>query len=109
MALVLQLFPHANSGLEFIINTFLLRFYCPAGSTAPFSCPPGRYGNAFGLVSPNCSGLCLPGFYCPGAATNSTYLACPPGTYGSTSGLTQRSCTSVCDSGNFLKQFIFYY
>ena len=46
-----------------------------------FKCPPGRYGATEGLLDANCSGACLPGWYCPSGEVNSSprQLACPPG------------------------------
>jgi hypothetical protein len=42
-------------------------FYCPDGLTVTM-CPPGKYCNSSGLLSP--SGSCAGGYYCPGAAMN---------------------------------------
>jgi len=37
--------------------------YCTDG--VRHRCPGGRYGDVFGLNTSDCSGLCLPGYYCP--------------------------------------------
>ena len=57
-------------------------------SVEPILCPAGTFGATAGLKSSNCSGLCLPGHYCPAGATSGTQIACPAGIYGSEAGLT---------------------
>ena len=37
-------------------------------------CPGGRYGVVYGLMTANCSGPCVPGYYCPPGAAS----PCPP-------------------------------
>ena len=44
-----------------------------------YRCPPGRYGNAYGLSTEFCTGFCPAGFYCPW--NTSDPLPCPHGTY----------------------------
>jgi hypothetical protein len=39
--------------------------YAPPGSTKAIKCPGGRYGISQGLSSPECSGSCSSGFFCP--------------------------------------------
>ncbi|KAG5188061.1 hypothetical protein JKP88DRAFT_276023 [Tribonema minus] len=41
-----------------------------------YPCPAGRYGNRQGETSPQCSGSCDPGFYCPPASATSTAEPC---------------------------------
>lgn len=82
---------------EFVdIFTFFLRTRCAAGclpgykrngdtcekcsgghfaatissETSCEECPPGRYGNEEGLESPQCSGECEEGYYCPSGSTS---------------------------------------
>ena len=73
-------------------------FYCPLGTVDPLKClpgnwcdgnaslpcPTGRYGSVENLGSPQCSGACNPGYYCPKGSTGPTQKPCPGGTYGST-------------------------
>ncbi len=42
--------------------------YCGLGAGAPQPCAPGFYGNAAGLATAQCSGVCPPGYYCPGGS-----------------------------------------
>jgi hypothetical protein len=39
-------------------------------------CPAGRFGAAAGLASPDCSGACAAGYYCPSGSTSATQLPC---------------------------------
>ncbi len=41
----------------------MLGFYCPDGRMK-YSCVAGRYGSTSGLTSVDCSGLCIPGYFC---------------------------------------------
>ena len=80
--------------------------YCPANSSAPIQCPPGKICTAEILEKPNgdcypghyCTGstnvakptdgvvggLCPSGAYCPEGSAN--YSLCPPGRYTNTQG-----------------------
>ena len=53
---------------------------CPPGHYCDFGvmidCPPGRYGATSGLSSPDCTGPCSAGYYCPTASTSPTQV-CP--------------------------------
>ncbi len=51
-----------------------LGFYCLNGGKHP--CPAGRYGSTTGLKSPDCSGPCPPGHYCPPQTTNGEDYLC---------------------------------
>ena len=42
--------------------------YCVDGSLYP--CDAGRYGDDIGMTSPNCSGACEAGYYCPPGSTS---------------------------------------
>ena len=46
-----------------------------------FRCPAGVYGNETGLSSPQCSGKCKAGWYCPVASTDSMQVPCVHRTY----------------------------
>ena len=91
--------------------------YCVNGTTFP--CPPGRFGCATGLGSPDCNGPCAQGFYCP-AGSDSNHATpcgnasvyCPEGSglplpvaigYYSLGGpsLEQQSQQAVCPSGSY--------
>ena len=80
-------------------------------------CPQGVFGNATGLTTSNCSGVCnaSAGYVCSVGATASTgspcpvgqYSAngsvgscspCPSGTYGSATGLSTAACSGGCTS-----------
>lgn len=39
-------------------------------------CPPGRFGNASGLTSPLCSGICAEGCFCPAGSTSECQYLC---------------------------------
>ena len=54
-----------------------LGHYCVNG--LEYRCPAGRYGSSEGLMSPECTGLCLPGEYCPEGSISPTL--CPHGYY----------------------------
>ena len=62
-------------------------FFCEGGIKRP--CPSGTYGEASGLASDTCSGLCPRGYFCPEASLRP--LRCAPGAY-STGGASD--CTS---------------
>lgn len=79
---------------------------CPAGSynssSPPFEClpcPGGTYGFSMGLQTPECSGLCIKGYFCPPGSTKQYW--CPAGVYGSTPGLANSSCSGICPAGTF--------
>lgn len=42
---------------------FDYRYFCLAG--IKYACPPGTFGWSSGLSTPQCSGPCAPGYYCP--------------------------------------------
>eukprot|EP00752_Nemacystus_decipiens_P010517 g9365.t1 len=48
--------------------------YCVGG--VRFPCPPGYFGNASGLSTPRCSGLCAAGYVCGAEATTPTEAEC---------------------------------
>lgn len=59
---------------------------CPSGSYCSQgvkrACPAGRFGSAPGLSSPECSGHCKAGFFCPEGSVSATETPCGlPGTY----------------------------
>jgi hypothetical protein len=78
---------------------------CPAGQYLKdeqgrcVDCTAGTYGAVSGLSSPECSGLCEPGYYCPAASTSSRQEACPAGTYGSSYGLHDAACSGPALEG----------
>lgn len=41
-----------------------------------FECPGGHWGNASGLFSDECSGICEAGWYCPPASSSPRQIAC---------------------------------
>ena len=53
---------------------------CPAGSYCVAGvatlCPPGRYGDVTGATDGQCTGPCLPGYYCPPGSTSATQAPC---------------------------------
>lgn len=53
--------------------------YCPGNTDAPIACPCGTYGAVEGLTTPECSGKCQEGYYCPEASTSSTQATCSAG------------------------------
>ena len=61
----------------------VLGSYCVAGEK--FRCPAGTLGNATGLSSPQCGGLCPMGSWCAAGSTAATQ--CDEGTYSSRTGL----------------------
>lgn len=54
-------------------------YYCVGGMRHP--CAAGRYGTSAGETSPQCSGLCAAGYFCPEASSSSTALPCGAGYY----------------------------
>ena len=73
---------------------------CPPGTYCMdgimYDCPPGRYGLIARLQSPECSGLCAVGHYCPSASTARDTYPCPIGRYGATEGLGDSMCSGPC-------------
>lgn len=73
---------------------------CPMGSYCRDgiirSCPAGRYGRAERLSSPECTGLCVKGHYCPTGSVSGTQFPCPAGRYGAEDGLTDQKCSGPC-------------
>lgn len=74
---------------------------CPAGSYCASdgikrACPAGRYGNREGVTSPECTGACAKGYYCPAGSLVSTAMICPIGRYGDREGLTSAECSGPC-------------
>ena len=68
--------------------------YCVGGIKT--LCPAGTLGNAVGLDSPECNGLCPRGFWCGVGATQSQ--PCMEGTYGDKQKLkSQDECTDVLE------------
>ena len=58
-------------------------YFCVFNRTTGFvaaQCPAGRYGNTTQLNSPECSGPCPPGHFCPTGTHAPTRFPCPPGT-----------------------------
>jgi hypothetical protein len=60
--------------------------YCVNGTRLP--CAQGHYGDERGLITPNCSGLCRQGYYCPEGSSRDTQevcggtgFYCPTGSY----------------------------
>lgn len=68
--------------------------YCIDGVVS--SCPAGTFGRSAKLRTPNCSGLCSKGHYCPAGSISSTQNRCPIGTYGSEYGLGSAACSGSC-------------
>lgn len=48
--------------------------YCQGGVRLP--CPTGRYGGSTRMVNASCTGLCLPGYYCPAGSSRADQQAC---------------------------------
>jgi hypothetical protein len=49
-------------------------YYCING--ARIACPSGRYGQNSQSASPDCSGVCESGYYCPAGSISSTQFWC---------------------------------
>ena len=72
--------------------------YCISGVKSP--CAAGTYGAVTGLSSPLCSGLCLPGYFCPPNSTMSTSYNCNDGyDDGGKYGATSANCDGPCPAG----------
>ncbi|KAJ8604226.1 hypothetical protein CTAYLR_009785 [Chrysophaeum taylorii] len=69
--------------------------------------PRGRYGDAEGLTSDECTAECPTGKYNDklGARTEDDCRLCPPGRYGSTTGLESKACSGACPSGKYSSVF----
>ena len=80
---------------------------CPAGQYLQLGtglcndCPAGTYGAVSGLETPECSGLCEPGYYCPTGSTSAQQEACPAGTFGSSYGLSNSECSGPALEGYY--------
>ncbi|KAE9043578.1 hypothetical protein PR001_g5732 [Phytophthora rubi] len=74
---------------------------CPPGSFCVDGtsrrCPAGVYGSGARLSTPQCSGRCPVGHYCPKASIQPT--PCPAGTFGAVEGLTDANCSGECPIG----------
>lgn len=55
--------------------------FCPPLSGKAFLCPGGTYGEAEGLITAACSGLCEPGYICDAGSVSKTAKQCPGGFY----------------------------
>jgi hypothetical protein len=55
-------------------------YYCPFDGYA-YTCPAGRYGNVDNNSSPECSGTCKGGCFCPKGSTSDCPQSCPAGYY----------------------------
>ena len=73
---------------------------CPPGSYCIQGvirdCPKGRYGIGSRLTTPECSGLCAVGHYCPRGSTTRYEHPCPIGRYGASEGLGDPLCSGPC-------------
>lgn len=54
-----------------------------------------------GLETPDCSGLCSKGYYCPEGSISDREIPCPGGTYGSSVGLGSSECSGKCSPGYY--------
>ena len=70
--------------------------YCIEGIIR--DCPAGRYGDSYKIFSPDCTGPCRKGYYCPVGSTSSIEIPCPQGTYGDKEGLTTAECSGNCQN-----------
>lgn len=66
-------------------------------------CPNGTYGESEGLYSPECSGLCRAGYYCPWGSTDPKQRPCPAGRWG-TAGMGSELCEGGCSAGYYCPQ-----
>ena len=66
-------------------------------------CPPGRYGEVWGLTSSSCTSDCPTGRYrdLPAGVTEEDCTFCPEGTYGDRVGLTTFRCSGNCPDGEY--------
>jgi hypothetical protein len=81
-------------------------------------CPPGTYGAVAGLASPECSGACVAGYFCPANSTSATQAPCggvsaycpagsgrareaAPGEYTLGPTVTTRNSSLPCPSGSY--------
>lgn len=55
-------------------------YYCPFDGYA-YACPSGRYGNVENNSSPECSGQCRGGCFCPKGSVSDCPQSCPAGYY----------------------------
>jgi hypothetical protein len=75
---------------------------CPMGSYCidgiVLDCPAGRYGRSPRMRSPECTGPCQRGHYCPAGSTSMVERPCPIGRYGNTEGLGTQACSGACSN-----------
>jgi hypothetical protein len=72
-------------------------FYCyfdRATGLVSAPCPAGRYGNSTQLRTPDCSGPCPPGHFCPPGTHTPGLFVCPPGTQCAEGSARPANCTA---------------
>ena len=83
-------------------TTRVTQIACPMGTYCVdgiiYDCPAGRYGRDEKLYTPECSGLCQRGYYCPIGSTTRVQVPCPLGRYGDKEGLTNSLCSGPCNN-----------
>jgi hypothetical protein len=93
--------------------------YSLQAASSCVACPGGKYGGTPRLTSPECSGNCTAGYFCPLGSVNATSPAqeCPAGSYSSAGAATcapcaagqhgaapvmvLANCTGPCTAGHF--------
>jgi len=95
----------AHPGFSTILGNLTTReseVACPRGAYCQHGivrdCPAGRYGITERLQTPDCSGLCQKGYYCPPGSTTRNEFPCPKGRYGDREGLTNLLCSGACQN-----------
>ena len=67
-------------------------------------CPAGKYGNAVGLTTAECSGSAREGYYTPAGSQNATAVACPAGTFNPNLGGGYNSSCTPCPMGSYCEE-----
>jgi len=89
-----------------IIGLCTSKVHCPVGKYATRSgacknCRAGFYGIGTALSSPDCSGVCPAGYFCPEGSAYPTNQKCAAGRYGSSPGQKNAMCSGSCKAGYY--------
>ena len=67
-------------------------------------CPAGSYGEDEAMTTAECTGPCLPGYYCLAGSSSSTAAPCAAGYYGVSGSHTSPFCSGPCTAGYYCEE-----
>jgi hypothetical protein len=79
--------------------------FCELGAVSPTPCKAGYFGAEEKLGKKECSGRCLPGFWCPEGSISGEAVKCAAGFFGSSTGSSTSECTGRCQAGYYGGEF----